>query len=97
MDNLRLAQLFSTFGPVGSATIDADPLDSAGHRSGQVQMSSAEDARQAIAALDAHLIDGVALTVVSEDAEAALFPPRYGNGRSGRTGVRSGAGMQDVF
>jgi hypothetical protein len=97
MDNLRLAQLFSAFGQVNLAIIDTDPPDSAGRRSGRVQMNSAEDARHAIAALDLQLIDGVALTVISDDEEAALVPPRYGNGRSGRTGVRSGAGMQDVF
>lgn len=85
MNNLRLEQLFARHGRVKSVRIIRDE--------GYVQMRSDEEARKAMAALHGCLIDGGALGVSEVmpdiDEEPALPRPRYGNGRSGGSGVRS--------
>ncbi len=92
MHNLQLEQLFSPHGRVSSAQIDAEEIGG-NERCGHVQMNSEEDARRAIAALNGQLIDGrlIEVSIVEPSAEPVIITrPRYGNGRSGGGGVRSG-------
>jgi RNA recognition motif-containing protein len=94
VSNLRLEQLFARYGRVSSAQIVIDEQSGLSQWHGHVQMSSDADAQRAMAALQGHLIDGRAINISpapSQDAEAPVYPrPRYGNGRSGGGGVRSG-------
>jgi RNA recognition motif-containing protein len=91
MNNLRLEQLFARHGRVSSAQIVLN--------NGHVQMRSDEEADRAMAALNGFIIDGQTISVghappSGQEEETATTQPRrqpkYGNGRSGGGGVRSG-------
>ena len=91
VNNLRLEQLFSPHGIVNSAQVAIDPQSGARQGNAFVEMASDEEAQRAMAALQGRVIDDQALNIscVATDVQPRLRP-RYGNGRSGGSGVRSG-------
>ena len=93
VNNLRIEKLFAAHGRVLSAQIVMEQIDGQSLRQGYVQMSCDEEAKRAVAALHGHVVDGCALGVDATTMEIEPLitrRPRYGNGRSGGGGVRSG-------
>jgi RNA recognition motif-containing protein len=93
VSNLRLEQLVSRHGQVNSARIILDETSGSSQGSGYVLMGSDEDAQKAVAALNGLVVDGLPLAVSIlpiPPEEVQVLRPRYGNGRSGGLGVRSG-------
>lgn len=93
VNNLRLEQLFARHGRLSSARIVVNEATGKSQGFGHVQMPSDADADRAIVALDGYLVDGREISVTEappSEEEAKAIRPRYGNGRSGGGGVRSG-------
>ena len=83
-----LEQLFSQFGSVESAEVISDRDTGRSKGFGFVEMSSDNEARAAIEALNEHEHDGRRLTV----NEARPREPRAGGGGGGGGGWRGGGG-----
>jgi RNA recognition motif-containing protein len=83
----QLNDLFAAHGTVESARVITDKFTGQSRGFGFVEMSTAEEAKAAIAALNATQMDGRTLTV----NEAKPQEPRSGGGRSGG-GDRGGRG-----
>ncbi len=87
----QLAELFSPFGTVESARVITDKFTGQSRGFGFVEMSNAEEAKRAIAALNATQMNGRTLTV----NEARPQEPRTGgggHGGGGGGGCRGGGG-----
>ncbi|UVT15059.1 MAG: RNA-binding protein [Nitrospira sp.] len=83
----QLTTLFAEHGTVESARVIADKFTGQSRGFGFVEMSSAEEAKAAITALNGSQMDGRSLTV----NEAKPMEPRFGG--SGGGGNRSGGGQ----
>ncbi len=79
----QLVQLFSPFGPVGSASIVTDRETGRSRGFGFVEMGSDAAAKAAIGGLDGQMVEGRNLTV-------NLAKPREGGGGGGGRGGRGG-------
>ncbi|HEU5408186.1 MAG TPA: RNA-binding protein [Nitrospira sp.] len=75
----QLTTLFAEHGTVESARVIADKFTGQSRGFGFVEMSTAEEAKAAITALNGSQMDGRALTV----NEAKPMEPRFGGGRAG--------------
>jgi RNA recognition motif-containing protein len=84
----QLTDLFAPHGTVESARVITDKFTGQSRGFGFVEMSTAEEAKSAIAALNATQLDGRTLTV----NEAKPQEPRSDGGRSG--GDRGGRGAR---
>src|ERR671922_1316055 len=82
----QLQALFSPHGTVESTRVITDKFTGQSRGFGFVEMSTAQEAQAAIAALNATQLDGRTLTV----NEAKPQEPRSGGGRSGDRGGRGG-------
>ena len=80
----QLNDLFAAHGTVESARVITDKFTGQSRGFGFVEMSTAEEAKSAIAALNATQLDGRTLTV----NEAKPQEPRSSGGRSGDRGGR---------
>jgi RNA recognition motif-containing protein len=87
-DSSSLEQLFSPHGTVQSAEVIADRMTGRSKGFGFVEMSSDDEAKAAIAALDGQEVDGRSLTV--NEAKPREDRPRGGGGGGG--GGRGGYG-----
>ncbi|WP_447975412.1 RNA recognition motif domain-containing protein [Nitrospira sp. Kam-Ns4a] len=76
----QLNDLFAPHGTVESARVITDKFTGQSRGFGFVEMSTGEEAQQAIAALNGTTLDGRTLTV----NEAKPQEPRSGGGRGGR-------------
>jgi RNA recognition motif-containing protein len=97
VNGAQLEALLASHGQVTSQRIVINEDSDSHQRSAYVQMFNDEDARRAILALHGQVIDGRALSISDDSAVvtpvAVVVPglrPRYGNGRSGGMGIRSG-------
>jgi RNA recognition motif-containing protein len=84
----QLHELFAAHGTVESARVITDKYTGQSRGFGFVEMSSPEEAKAAIAALNATQLDGRTLTV----NEARPQEPRSGGGGGGFGGGRGGGG-----
>ncbi len=84
----QLNDLFGAHGTVESAKVITDKFTGQSRGFGFVEMSSGEEAKAAIAALNGTQMDGRTLTV----NEAKPQEPRSGGGGGGRGGDRGGRG-----
>ena len=84
----QLTTLFATHGTVESARVIADKFTGQSRGFGFVEMSTPEEAKAAIAALNGSQMDGRTLTV----NEARPQEPRTGGGGGGRGGFGGGGG-----
>ncbi|MEW6543197.1 MAG: RNA-binding protein [Nitrospirota bacterium] len=82
----QLHELFAAHGTVESARVITDKYTGQSRGFGFVEMSTAEEAKAAIAALNGTQLDGRTLTV----NEAKPQEPRSGGGRGGDRGGRGG-------
>ena len=82
----QLHDLFSSHGTVESTRVITDKFTGQSRGFGFVEMSTAEEAKDAIAALNATQLDGRTLTV----NEAKPQEPRSSGGRSGDRGGYGG-------
>jgi RNA recognition motif-containing protein len=82
----QLTTLFAEHGTVESARVVADKFTGRSRGFGFVEMSTTEEAKAAITALNGSQMDGRSLTV----NEAKPMEPRFGGGAGG--GGRSGGG-----
>ena len=82
----QLTTLFAEHGTVESARVVADKFTGRSRGFGFVEMSTTEEAKAAITALNGSQMDGRSLTV----NEAKPMEPRFGGGGGG--GGRSGGG-----
>jgi RNA recognition motif-containing protein len=82
----QLQDLFSSHGTVESTRVITDKFTGQSRGFGFVEMSTAQEAKVAIAALNATQLDGRTLTV----NEAKPQEPRSNGGRSGDRGDRGG-------
>ena len=80
----QLSDLFAAHGAVASARIITDKFTGQSRGFGFVEMSTAEESKRAIEALNATQLDGRTLTV----NEAKPQEPRSSGGRSGDRGGR---------
>lgn len=80
----QLNDLFAPHGTVESAKVITDKFTGQSRGFGFVEMSTAEESKRAIEALNATQLDGRTLTV----NEAKPQEPRSGGGRSGDRGGR---------
>jgi cold-inducible RNA-binding protein len=88
VDNMSLDEMFKPFGTVVSAQVIMDRDSGRSKGFGFVEMSSDEEAKAAIDALNGKEIGGRAITV--NEAKPREDRPRSGGGRSG--GGRGGFG-----
>ena len=86
----QLTSLFAEHGTVESARVIADKFTGQSRGFGFVEMSTAEEAKAAITALNGSQMDGRSLTV----NEAKPMEPRSGGGAGGG-GSRFGGGGRD--
>lgn len=84
----QLHELFAVHGTVESARVITDKYTGQSRGFGFVEMSTAEEAKAAITALNGTQFDGRTLTV----NEAKPQEPRSGGGRGGARGGRGGGG-----
>ena len=82
----QLSTLFAEHGTVESARVIADKFTGQSRGFGFVEMSTAEEAKAAITALNGSQMDGRSLTV----NEAKPMAPRLGGGRSDGDGRYGG-------
>ena len=82
----QLAQIFSEFGTVASASIVTDRETGRSRGFAFVEMSNDEQAKAAISGLDGQMVEGRALTV------NIAKPREGGGGRGGNRGGRDGGG-----
>lgn len=85
-----LEQLFAQHGSVTSAQVVTDRDTGRSKGFGFVEMSSAEEAQAAMAALNGYQQDGRAITV--NEARPKEAGGRHGGGRGGRGGYGGGRG-----
>src|SRR3989344_9026132 len=83
-----LGQLFAQYGQVVSASVIKDRYSGQSRGFGFVEMSSEDEAKQAIEKLNGSNFEGRNIVV-----KEALPKPTYTNGRSGGPGARGGRGM----
>lgn len=93
MDNMSLDEMFKPFGTVVSAQVVMDRESGRSKGFGFVEMSSAEEAKAAIDALNGKEVNGRAVTV--NEAKPREDRPRTGGGRSG--GGRGGFGGRSRY
>ncbi|MBM4134261.1 MAG: RNA-binding protein [Nitrospira sp.] len=84
----QLSELFAPHGTVESARVITDKFTGQSRGFGFVEMATEEDAKKAIAALNATQMGGRTLTV----NEAKPQEPRSGGGGGGRGGFGGGGG-----
>ena len=84
----QLTSLFAEHGTVESARVIADKFTGQSRGFGFVEMSTAEEAKAAITALNGSQMDGRSLTV----NEAKPMEPRSGGGGGSRFGGGGGGG-----
>ncbi len=84
----QLSELFAQHGTVESARVITDKFTGQSRGFGFVEMATEEDAKKAIAALNATQMGGRTLTV----NEAKPQEPRSGGGGGGRGGFGGGGG-----
>ncbi len=88
-DDARLGELFAPHGNVESAKVITDKLTGQSRGFGFVEMSAAEEAKAAIAALNGTELDGRTLTVnEAKPREARSGGGGFGGGRDDRGGKR---------
>lgn len=87
----QLSELFAPHGTVESARVITDKFTGQSRGFGFVEMATEEDAKKAIAALNATQMGGRTLTV----NEAKPQEPRSGGGGGGRGGFGGGGGGGD--
>lgn len=83
-----LGQLFAQYGQVVSANVIKDKYSGQSRGFGFVEMSTEEEAKQAIEKLNEYSFEGRNIVV-----KEALPKPTYTNGRSGGSASRGGRGM----
>ena len=91
----QLSTLFADHGTVESARVIADKFTGQSRGFGFVEMSTAEEAKAAITALNGSQMDGRSLTV----NEAKPMEPRFGGagGRSGGSGRFGGGNSRNRY
>jgi RNA recognition motif-containing protein len=81
----QLAQIFAGFGTVGRASVVTDRETGRSRGFGFVEMSTEQEAKAAVSALDGQMFEGRALTV-------NIARPKEGGGGGGGGGGRGGRG-----
>ena len=88
-----LQDLFTTYGPVESVRLIRDQMTGRSRGFGFVEMSTEQEAKAAVSALDGQMFEGRALTVnIARPKEGGGGGGGGGGGRGGRGGGGGGGG-----